>query len=290
MYRFYTLNKNNMNDFKLLNECRTNFNKLNKDFFYQYHNLNQFQQLLIKKQVKLLKNDYRYIGYIWTENKGNSNCFINSMYIAEDSNTFKYYRLLLNSIKSHSIISYNCEKNNINYDILIRLGFNKVNALFEMKIILNSIFQIESLNYVKFHKVIRGRDEQLRCIIQNNIFNSDNRIPLKVEDIYYDEMQDYYCEDGAILMKVNNIYIGYGQIIMKDNCPYVVNFGVIKDYRNRGYGKMLLKYILNILYKKGKKLVKINVDSENKSAIKLYESIGFINDKERSHWVLSNKK
>jgi GNAT superfamily N-acetyltransferase len=212
------------------------------------------------------------------------------MYIAEDSDVFKYYRLLLNSIRANSIISYTCEKNDINYDILMRLGFNKVKALFEMKIVLDSIFQIESLSHVKFHKVIRGRDEKLRCIIQNNIFNSDNRIPLKVEDIYYDEMQDYYCEDGAILMKVNNIYIGYGQIIMKDNYPYVVNFGVIEDYRNKGYGKMLLKYILNILYKKGKKLVKINVDSENKLAIKLYESVGFINDKERSQWILNNKK
>ncbi|QGU95184.1 GNAT family N-acetyltransferase [Clostridium bovifaecis] len=287
MYKFYTLNKSNINEFKSLNDFRTEFNKLNKDFFHVYHNSNQFQQLLLKKRLRLLAEDSRYIGYLWTEIKGNSICLINSMYITKDTDVFKGYGLLLNSMKPYSIITYNCEKNEMNYDLLIRLGFNKVKALLEMKVNLDSMFQLQILDRINFHKVVRGKDEKLRCIIQNSIFCSEDRIPLKVEDIYYDEMQDYYCEDGAMLMKVNNTYIGYGQIIIKDNTPYIVNFGILKDYRSKGYGKMLLTYMLNILYKKGKKSIKIKVDSKNESAIKLYKSVGFIEETEQSQWQLN---
>lgn len=287
MYKFYTLNKSNINKFKDLNDFRTDFNKLNKDFFHVYYNSNQFQQLLLKKRVRLLWEDSRYIGYLWTEVKGNSLCLINSMYVIKDTDAFRGYSLLVNSIKPYSVITYNCEKNTINYGLLTKLGFNKIKALLEMKINLDSIIQLQILDYINFHKVARGKDEKLRCIIQNSIFNSEDRVPLKVEDIYYDEMQDYYCEDGAILMKVNNTYIGYGQIIIKDKSPYIVNFGILKDYRNKGYGKMLLTYMLNILYKKGKKSVKIKVDSKNESAIKLYKNVGFIEETEHSHWQLN---
>jgi hypothetical protein len=69
----------------------------------------------------------------------------------------------------------------------------------------------ESVNIELFKK---GFHEQIRCNIQNEVFKNDSRIPLSIEDIYYDESQKYYYDEGSIFIKKANDYIGYGQIIM----------------------------------------------------------------------------
>ena len=40
-----------------------------------------------------------------------------------------------------------------------------------------------------------GKDDELRCKLQNEIFNEDNRTPLTEDDIKYDIKQDYYLKD-----------------------------------------------------------------------------------------------
>lgn len=286
MYEIHSLNKGNISELKRLNCFRKNFNRLNQDFFQVYYSSNQFQQLLLKKKVKLLSRDDSFIGYIWTDNKAYSTYIINSMYVSEDANMLKAYKWLISSIKPPSLIIYSCIKNEYNYGFLKRLKFTKTRGLLGMSIKLNSLFHIKDKENIDFYKVIKGKDEGIRCYVQNEIFHHKDRIPLKVEDIYYDELQDYYCDDGSILIKKGQKYVGYGQIIMGKGIPIIVNFGILKNYRNKGYGKLLLMYMLNIIYKKGNKIAKINVDSSNKAAIKLYKKVGFKEDFEESQWHL----
>ena len=47
------------------------------------------------------------------------------------------------------------------------------------------------------------------------------------------------------------------------------------DYRGRGIGKKTLLAGLHYLQSKGVRVVKLTVDSENKSALALYSSVGF---------------
>lgn len=286
MYNFDTLNKNNLDELIKLNKLRTNFNKLNKDFLSIYCSLNQLQKIIFRKKIYLLKNDSKYIGYIWVGNKINYTYSINSMYIIENPSIEKAYNYLLSKFNCYPKLTYRCEKNSYNFDVLEHIGFLKKKGVIEMSINTNNLFEFETPKNVHFKKLIRGKDENLRCIIQNNIFESEDRIPLYVEDIYYDEMQNYYCEDLAIFMKKDNICVGYGQIIFKKGFPYIVNFGLIKEYRNKSYGKLFLKYMLNALYKKGKTLCKIKVDSRNHAAIKLYTTLGFSSDREQNTWYL----
>ncbi|WP_406541200.1 hypothetical protein [Clostridium ljungdahlii] len=56
---------------------------------------------------------------------------------------------------------------------------------------------------------------------------------MTLEDIYFDEAQDYYFEKGAIFLKQNDEYIGYGQIVMENDIPVIVNFGILKEFRGK---------------------------------------------------------
>ncbi|ABK61486.1 MULTISPECIES: GNAT family N-acetyltransferase [Clostridium] len=288
MYTLEVLTKENLNEFNKLNEFRTNFNKLNKDFWQSYYTLNNMQILLLRKKIKLLKKDFKYIGYVWIGGKVNNIHRINSMYIVENDNILNDYSYLINNLDLSYPTIYTCEKNHYNFDILNKIGFEKIHGIMEMSQNLNSIKEMYVPSDIKFKKFIRGKDEAIRCFLQNTIFESKNRLPLTIKDIYYDEMQDYYCEDSAIFLKQGNSYIGYGQIIEKNKIPFIVNLGILPQYQNQGYGTLLLKYLLNMLYKKKKSFVKINVDPKNIRALELYKLLDFKEDFERSKWYLSN--
>nr|WP_307906085.1 N-acetyltransferase [Clostridium botulinum] len=201
MYNLDMLNKSNLNEFSNLNELRFKFNKLNKDFLESYYNLNNVQLLLLRKKLRLLKKGDKYIGYIWLGNKINNVCKINSMYIIESSKLLDEYSYLIDNIDVSYPLIYQCQKNKYNFEILSSLGFKKKNGIMEMSQQLRKIKDIYIPDDISFKKFIRGRDEPIRCFIQNTVFESKDRLPLRIEDIYYDEMQEYYCEDASIFMK-----------------------------------------------------------------------------------------
>ncbi|MCY6484061.1 GNAT family N-acetyltransferase [Clostridium aestuarii] len=286
MYEVTSLTKNNMGEFKKLNALKDEFNRVNKDYFKIYNRLNSFQKFLLRKKVRLLKYNYEYIGYIWIGNTSKSNCEISAMNIIGHINEIEGFKNLLSILKPYSVLIYECEKKDCNFKVLEELGFKKHKGIIEMTNILNKVINIEIPIDISFEKLIRGKDEKLRCIIQNKIFEKNDRVPLNIDDIYYDEMQSYYYDDGAIFIKKGNCYIGYGQIIVKEGICYIVNFGILKEYHNNGYGKIFLTYLLNFIYNKRKNIVKIKVDSDNYNAVKLYKSLGFNEDKEVYKWSL----
>lgn len=286
MYKLCNLNKDNLIEFKKLESLKQNFNKLNKSLWDDYPKISLFIQYIVRKRIKLLRYNNLYVGYIWSERKEGYSYNINSMYVTETVDLIKAYSLLIASIGGYSFLTYECEKNSYNFSILENLGFKIDEGIVQMEINLEKYFQLIIPENVSFQKVNIGKDEDLRCLLQNKIFYQEDRIPLEVEDIYYDEMQDYYCSDGSIFIKLGELFIGYGQIIIKGNEPHIVNFGILPSYQNKGYGKLLLRYLLNICYSKGKYKVKIRVSANNLSALSLYRSIGFKERSYRAKWYL----
>ncbi|MCY6356667.1 GNAT family N-acetyltransferase [Clostridium sp. ZS2-4] len=290
MYELVELNKNNINQFKGLNALKDEFNKSNKDFFEIYYKQNCFQQFLQKKKVRLLKKNSTYMGYIWCENFRKYIYRIQALNIIDNKHLLEGYKTLIKSINNYSKIYYECEKNKYNFQLLEELGFYKINGIIEMTLVLDKCIEFTVEKGISFKQLIKGIDEPLRCTLQNRIFKHKDRIPLDIDDIYYDEIQSYYYDDGAIFMKKDNDYIGYGQIIIKAGDPYIVNFGLLNNWRNKGYGKIFMCYLLKILYDKDFKIVKIKVEPNNFNAIKLYKDFGFTEERELYTWVLQNSK
>lgn len=121
-------------------------------------------------------------------------------------------------------------------------------------------------------------DINLRLFLQNSIFNNQNllRKPIDKQYIFREVNHSSFLNDYCYCFKIKDTPIGYGQIIKENSKYYLVNFGILHEYRNNGYGKIFLNFILNDIFNIGEITeLYLNVDNNNVSAINLYKSIGF---------------
>lgn len=285
MYYCERLTRNNISVLKSLNENRKIFNELNEDFFEIYNSVNPVKQYLLRGNIKLIATGNKYAGYCWLE-KNRRNCYnLRSFCAADISLSLPAFNCFMNSLKKNTMLTYECSKNDFNFQILEELGFSREDGAIEL---VRDIVPVDDLSVpegISFETFIRGKHEELRCRLQNSIFMSNNRDPLNIDDIYYDVMQDYFMEEGSIFMKLDSRYIGYGQIILDGAVPTIVNFGIINEFRSRGYGKILLSELFRILYTHGYQKVRLKVDPDNYVAYKLYTRMGFRKSREYYKWL-----
>ena len=284
MYKSISLTLKNINKFREIFQFNTNFSLSNKDFFKQYDNSNIIQRIFLRKSVNLLLEKNNYIGYIWFEKHNKHYSTINSINVIEGDNLIYYYETLISPLTNNSLLTYECEDNEVNINILSKLGFKRAKGFMELEKQCSEYVSTTVPVNITFSIVEKDKDEKARCTLQNEIFNNDDRIPINVEDIYYDEAQEYYFDKGAIFIELDKIPIGYGQIIVEDNVAVIVNFGIIEKYRKVGYGKVLLSYLLRIARDNDFSKVSLKVDSNNVVAFKLYRSLGFNIKRELFTW------
>ncbi|MBU3191428.1 GNAT family N-acetyltransferase [Clostridium bowmanii] len=105
--------------------------------------------------------------------------------------------------------------------------------------------------------------------------------------IYFGHPENEDKEDVQQLpIQVDNNFISYmaelnGKIIGKihtsvtDNEGFIYGFGVLPDFRGKGYGREILNSAIDILKNKDVDNILLDVATENKNALGLYESCGF---------------
>ena len=287
------LSLNNMNIFKELYNKNFEEASYNKDFFRCYEEQNFLIKYIYRKFIRLIKVDNNYIGYIWYEGGYGQYIKVWALYIDVDFKDLINYSTL--SYFDKNILCYE-EFDSLRTNILLnKLGFSKENytLLLKMNItnynynVLQMQLENEKQNSLKYNMNIDnyadvsirnlniGKDEILRCNIQNDIFAQLDRKPLNVDDIYADMTQDYFIQDLCFLGIHNNDYIGYGQIIFNRNMYTIVNFGIVAKYRGKGLSKIFLSKIVDAAKNYGIEELFIRVDSTNLKAINLYKWIGF---------------
>lgn len=284
MYKSISLTLKNINKFRRIFKINNKFSLSDKDFFLQYDNSNIVQRIFLRKNVNLLLEENNYIGYIWFEKHNRHYSTINCINVIQDNNLMCYYETLISPLTNNSLVTYECEDNEVNINILSKLGFKRTKGYIELEKQCTEYVSINSSENITFSIVKREKDEKARCLLQNEIFNNEDRIPINVEDIFYDEAQEYYFDKGAIFIKLDRVPIGYGQIIVENDVAIIVNFGIIEKYRKEGYGKVLLSYLVNIARANDFSLVSLKVDSNNADAFKLYRSLGFNIKRELYTW------
>ena len=99
------------------------------------------------------------------------------------------------------------------------------------------------------------------------------------------EFEEELTTNGRVYYKIKDKdevigYIGYNYVL---DCADIVRIAIDKEYRQKGYGKQLLLLSMQELQKRNIKTITLEVNTENKSAIKLYESSGF-------HKIATRKK
>ena len=137
---------------------------------------------------------------------------------------------------------------------------------------------------IAFKRFKIGKDEKLRCDLQNDIFHDKMRAEIYVSDIENDIKQEYYIDDLSIFLMMNNSAIGYGQVIYNRGRYTVVNFGIVPVFRGKGFGELLLNHIINECIDRNILDLYIRVDKNNIKAINLYNKCGFKYEYSINNW------
>lgn len=130
---------------------------------------------------------------------------------------------------------------------------------------------------VLIRKMNIGKDEKIRVKLQNEIFgNVPKRRNLTVKEVLYEEKGSGFLNNYCFFIEENSIPAGYGQIVISGGEYYLVNFGIIPEYRNKNLGFIFLSGILSECKNNDIAKLYLTVDKNNLSAINLYYKSGFI--------------
>lgn len=130
---------------------------------------------------------------------------------------------------------------------------------------------------------------------------------IDILDGYFTEQDDFYEQQGflaslendnmiALVAEDNGIICGY-LLAERKTAPYLVyskviniaNFGVAKNRRKQGIGKLLMDKIFDISKKNGADEIRLGVYNKNTDAYRFYENYGFKPLEQRMN-ILLNKK
>lgn len=105
-------------------------------------------------------------------------------------------------------------------------------------------------------------------------------------------------KNGMSYLKINGKKIATMDLQdIKEVSCYIYRLEVVKEYRNMGYGSMLMGEIIEILKERNKTAVSLYVETINKGAIRFYERFGFFismireaeKGKHRKHYLMTLK-
>jgi ribosomal-protein-alanine N-acetyltransferase len=81
----------------------------------------------------------------------------------------------------------------------------------------------------------------------------------------------YHCT----ILEVDFVLVGYGIIASGAGEAHLLNVCVREEFRNRGFGRVLLANLTDLAAKSGATVVFLEVRPANTAAIRLYEAMGF---------------
>ena len=234
------------------------------DFYRVYDNKGFLYKFFLKKFVRLLNYNNKYIGYIWIDPQSTKSLRINDIYIKEEYfDVIDHYSLSM--LKTNLIVTDLYENEYTTY-LMNKLNFKRFKITELMGYNVCCKLSETALSNISFKIYNPKEDRKIRCYIQNSVFRNESRVPLTTSDIKP---------------------IGYGQIVYNRGGYFIVNIGILQQYRNKGYGKILLSKLINMAYVNGINKLYIRVENNNTNAKLLYHNIGFKDIGVMSSWIWS---
>lgn len=271
MYKLESINNSNL---AMIDKFNLNEEYLN-ELIEICSNKNIIKKLLLSKNIKYIKDDSKYIGFMWYSKYYFKGYKLHCIKLSEKYHSIDYYRYIFDNFEESSEVLIS-DNNNLNKDLMISLDFTINRSIVEMYLKDIKSYDEELNKAVSFRTFVNGVDEKVRCSIQNSVFQSINRQAIEIEDVIYEKLQSYYLPEGCIFINTQGEDIGYGQLVKKDNKLFIANFGILPEKRSQGYGRALIRELLIVAKEMGFSEVYLRVDLDNKEAIALYEGEGFV--------------
>lgn len=126
---------------------------------------------------------------------------------------------------------------------------------------------LESTNSLLLRKAEKHDAKEISR--QNSIFSNHS------DDWEWSPEQEEAFDNDTYMIELNEKIIGKIVINCADNSAFICGFGILPDFRSKGYGKEALKEALNIINKQNISEIELDVECKNNNALNLYKSCGF---------------
>lgn len=169
------------------------------------------------------------------------------------------------------------EENIAAQTVLSKLGFKCVRRFLEFKLDMAKLGGQEANQAAQECSRLRYGEEEKLTQLQNHCFAGTwGYHPNTVAEITYRTNLSHFSPEDVILTCEGDELVGYCWTeITREREGRIYMLGVVPDYRGKGIGRRLLLAGLAHLRSKGIGVAVLTVDSENKAARSLYQSVGF---------------
>lgn len=163
---------------------------------------------------------------------------------------------------------------------------------------------------IEFIKAVGGRYDisEYRMKLINNTYSeganivtlraaglSDLREIRRQNSIYFDDnsendgipLEEDPPNEITYIAELKGETIGKIKIEFDENSAFICGFGILPDYRGKGYGKAALKEALRLISSKNIHEVALDVACTNNSALNLYQSCGFVQQSVMDYYQFS---
>jgi predicted acetyltransferase len=138
---------------------------------------------------------------------------------------------------------------------------------------LNKI-NLENINSISLRKA--GKLDGNDVVRQNAIFFNDSYEEEKsLEDGEKLTEEVVNFDEHTYMIELKKQIIGKINVEYKDNSAFIFGFGILPDFRGKGYGKAALKETLRLIKEKNISKVELDVECKNDTALNLYKACGF---------------
>lgn len=125
----------------------------------------------------------------------------------------------------------------------------------------------ERLDSIRLRKAVKADGKEIEK--QNSVYFNDT-----VENEANEEIEDVFNE-SAYLVELEGNTIGKINIEYSEDYAFICGFGILPDFRGKGYGKAALKEALWLINQKNIYTVELDVECKNNTALNLYKDCGF---------------
>lgn len=139
----------------------------------------------------------------------------------------------------------------------------------------------ERINSISLRKA--QKDDIKEIAKQNSIYFNDSE-----EDIETSEIEKVLNE-STHMVELNGKIIGKINIEYSEKSAFICGFGILPDFRGKGYGKAALKEAIYLINEKSIYEIELDVECKNSTALNLYKACGFEEKSIMNYYKYNNK-
>lgn len=126
---------------------------------------------------------------------------------------------------------------------------------------------LEIINFISLRKAVSQDGKEIGR--QNAVFFNQSE---ECESFPEEEEE---LNNITYMVELNEVSIGKIKVKYSDNFAFISGFGIIPNFRGKGYGKAALIAALHLINERNINDIELDVECKNNTALSLYKACGF---------------